>query len=115
MKQQWAIYSEPAATKRSSAPPPNDRKAMVNQNNKTGIQIKQRMFFFFCLAFTEGSKKRRMGSLKKKSLLVGTLRRKINKEDSLNKPWAPVFQMIVAVTVPRVGHERAHTHTNFAR
>lgn len=52
-----------------------------------------------------------MGGSKKKNLLADTVTRKINKEDSLHKPWAPVFPMIVAVTVFLVSGTNAHTHT----
>lgn len=81
------------------------------------MQIKpKRMFFFFCLAFRTGwhrGKQRKGGweVQRKKNLLADTVIREINKEDSLHKPWAPVFQMIVAVTVFLVSGTNAHTHT----
>lgn len=56
-----------------------------------------------------------MGGSKKKNLLADTVIREINKEDSLHKPWAPVFQMIVAVTVFLVSGTNAHTHTHQLR
>lgn len=56
-----------------------------------------------------------MGGSKKKNLLADTVIREINEEDSLHKPWAPVFQMIVAVTVFLVSGTNAHTHTHQLR
>lgn len=85
------------------------------------MQIKpKRMFFFFCLAFRTGwhrGKQRKGGweVQRKKNLLADTVIREINEEDSLHKPWAPVFQMIVAVTVFLVSGTNAHTHTHQLR
>lgn len=121
MKQQWAIYSEPAATKRSSAPPPNDRKATVNSSKQNRYADKTKKNVLFSVlpleqVGTEGSKEKVDGRFKeKKNLLADTVIREINKEDSLHKPWAPVFQMIVAVTVFLVSGTNAHTHTHQLR